>query len=96
MSHLPAFLFCLAGFAALAAAMDRPQRDIIGRALAAGTTRALQLAGACALLLALGILVAGFGWGLGLVMFSGHTSLAAGILHCALIAYARIRTRSHP
>lgn len=94
MSHLPAFLLCLAGFTALAAAMDRPQRDVIGRALPAGATRALQVAGSCALLLALGFLVAAFGWGLGLVMFSGHTSLTAGIVHCALIAYARRRARA--
>ncbi len=89
MSHLPPFVLCLAGFAALAFAMDRPQHNLIGRSLAESTTRALRIAGACALLLALAALVAWRGWGLGLVMFSGHTSLAAGIVHCALIGFAR-------
>ena len=97
MSHLPPFVLCLAGFAALAFAMDRPQRDLIGRSLPMSATRALRIAGACALLLALGVLVAWQGWGLGLVMFSGHTSLTAGIVHCALIGYARgsVRLSGH-
>ena len=89
MSHLLPFVLCLAGFTSLALAMDRPQRDLIGRALPASATGALRIGGACALLVALGVLVVWRGWGLGLVMFSGHTSLAAGIVHCALIAYAR-------
>lgn len=89
MNHLPPFVLCLAGFAALAFAMDRPQHDLIGRALARSATRALRMAGAGALLLALGVLVGWQGWGLGLVMFSGHTSLAAGIVFCTLIGCAR-------
>ena len=93
MSHLPPFLLCLAGFAALALATDRQQRDLIGRPLPTGATRALRVIGAAALLAALGSLVAWRGWGLGLVMFSGHTSLTAGILLCALIVYARTRAR---
>ena len=94
MNHLPAFVLCLAGFTALAFAMRRQQRDIIGRPLRLTTTYVLRVAGACALLFALGILVARQGWGLGLVMFSGHTSLTAGIVLCALIGYARIYART--
>ena len=36
MSHLLAFALCLAGFAALAFAVHRQQRDIIGRSAAVG------------------------------------------------------------
>ena len=92
MTHLPAFMLCLTGFVALAGAMDRPQRDLLGRPLPVRTVRALRLAGTCALLLALGLLVSWRGWGLGLVMFSGHTSLAAGVVHCTFIACSRART----
>ena len=91
MSHLLAFVLCLAGFAALAFAMHRQQREIIGRPLRSITTNVLRLGGACALLCALGVLVARNGWSLGLVMFSGHTSLNAGIVYCTLLGYARMR-----
>jgi len=91
MTHLPVFILCLTGFVALGFAMDRPQRDLLGRTLPVRTVRALRLAGTCALLLALGMLVSRQGWGLGLVMFSGHTSLAAGVVHCTFIALSRAR-----
>ena len=94
MSHLLPFLLCLTGFAALALAMDRQQRDLIGWPLPTGATRALRITGTVALLAALGSLVAWRGWGLGLVMFSGHTSLTAGLVLCALIVYARTRARA--
>ena len=93
MSHLLPFVLCLAGFTALAFATRRQQRDIIGRSLRSATTYVLRVAGACALLFALGILVAWHGWSLGLVMFSGHTSITAGIVFCALIGHARIYPR---
>jgi uncharacterized membrane protein len=94
MNHLLAFVLCLAGFTALAFATRRQQRDIIGRPLRLATTYVLRVAGACALLFALGMLVARQGWGLGLVMFSGHTSITAGIVLCALIGYARTYART--
>ncbi|WP_372394715.1 DUF3325 family protein [Azospirillum sp. HJ39] len=89
MTHLLPFALSLAGFAALALAMDRQQHDLFGRPLPKPTARALRTAGSAALLLALGVLVGRQGWGLGLVMFSGHTSLTAGIVHCTLIGYMR-------
>jgi hypothetical protein len=94
VSHLLAFMLCLAGFAALALAMRRQQRDIIGRSLRPATTYALRASGACALLFALGILVAWHGWSLGLVMFSGHTSITAGIVYCMLVGYAGMHART--
>ena len=91
MNHLLPFLLCVAGFTALAFATRRQQRDIFGGSLPLVTVYVLRIAGACALLLALGILVAGRGWSLGPVAFSGHTSIAAGIVLCALIVYSRTR-----
>ncbi|MEH2498121.1 hypothetical protein V1294_004600 [Bradyrhizobium sp. AZCC 1678] len=90
MNHLLPFALSLAGFTALAFALSRQQRDIIGRPLQPTTTYVLRVAGTCALLFALGILVAEKGWSIGLVMFSGHTSIAAGIVLCALIGQARM------
>ena len=92
MTHLSAFMLCLTGFAALALAMDRTQRDLLGQSLPVRTVRGLRLAGTCALLLALGLLVAWRGWGLGLVMFSGHTSLAAAVVHGTFIVRSRAPT----
>ena len=99
MNHLLAFVLCLAGFIALAFAMRRQQRDIIvrdiiGRSLRSATTYVRRAAGACALLFALGILVAQKGWSFGLGMFSGHTSITAGIVLCGLIGYARFYART--
>ena len=75
MSHLLAFVLCLAGFAALAFAMRRQQRDIIGRSLRSTTTYVLRVRRRLRSAVALGVLVAWKGWSLGLVMFSGHTSI---------------------
>jgi len=90
MNHLLPFALSLSGFTALAFAVRRQQRDVIGRPLRPTTTYLLRVAGACALLLALGILVAERDWSIGLVIFSGHTSIAAGIVLCALIGQARM------
>jgi hypothetical protein len=89
MTHLPALLLCLSGFMALALAMARQQQAILGRALRANTTRGLRAAGWSALALALWFVVGRQGWALGLVSFSGHTSLAAGLVHGALIVTGR-------
>lgn len=96
MRHLVVFALCLAGFTALAFAMRRQQRDIVGRSLQLTTTNILCGTGVCLLLLSLGILVAWQGWGLGLVMFSGHTSMTAGVVYCVLVGYVRhARTLLH-
>jgi hypothetical protein len=94
VTHLLAFVLCLAGFTALAFATRRQQRDIIGRPLRVTTTYVLRVVGACALLLALGMLVSREGWSFGLVMFSGHTSLTAAIVYCALIGLVRRHART--
>ncbi|AUC98998.1 DUF3325 domain-containing protein [Bradyrhizobium sp. SK17] len=94
MSHVLASVLCLAGFAALAFAMRRPQREIIGRSLRSTTIRALRVAGGSALMAALGVLVSRQGLSVGLVSFSGHTSIAAGVVYCLLVGYARSHDRA--
>ncbi len=89
MNYPVVYLLCLIGFMALALASYRQQRDVFRRSLSQPATRALRLGGMAALLLALSILVAWQGWGLGLVIFSGFTSLAAGIVYTALIIFMR-------
>jgi hypothetical protein len=93
MTHALALALCLTGFVALALAVRRQQHEIIGRSLRRAAVRGLRVAGAAALLMALVVLVVRYGWSLGLVMFSGHTTLAAGVVYGALIGYARIVVR---
>ncbi|KIZ39117.1 MULTISPECIES: DUF3325 domain-containing protein [Rhodopseudomonas] len=93
MNQALAFALCLVGFAALVLATRRQQRELVGRPLAPAATRLLRAAGGAALLIVLGLLVGRQGWGLGLVMFSGLTTLAASVVYCALIGYARFGAR---
>ena len=76
-------------FAALAMATERQQHALMGRNLGPEAARGLRLVGAILLLAALAWLVADRGFGLGLVMYSGHTSLAAGCVYCALVMATR-------
>ncbi|WBV42595.1 DUF3325 family protein [Pseudoroseomonas cervicalis] len=89
MSHALALLLCLGGFALLAAAMEGPARALRRRPPPPGWRPALRAGGAALLLLALGLLVAWRGWGLGLVTGSFHLSLAAGLVHLSLIGWGR-------
>lgn len=87
--HGVAFMLCLPGFAALALATERQQEALFAHAFAPALTRRLRVAGWAALSLALCVLVGVQGWGLGLVSFSGHTSLAAGLVFVALLVQGR-------
>jgi hypothetical protein len=89
MIHLLALLLCLLAFAALAMAMARHQEAILGRPLQAHVALALRWGGWCTLALPLAVLVTAQGWALGLVSYSGHTSLAAGLVYLALIIRGR-------
>jgi len=91
MIHLWTLLISLAAFAALALAMDRHQEDLFGRALSVRVTRLLRILGWLGLLLALWVIVGRQGWGLGLVSYSGCTSLAAGLVFLALVVHDRRR-----
>ena len=77
----------------MACATARQQEELYGRLLASAATRLLQFGGAAGLLAVLAWLVHSQGWGMGLVMFSGHTSLAAGMVLGALVVIDRQRTR---
>ena len=89
MSHALAQALCLLGFAALAFAMRRPQHEVLRRSLRRPVVLVLRAIGACLLAIALAVVVAVSGWGFGLVKFSGHTTLAAALVYCALIGYGR-------
>jgi hypothetical protein len=93
MTHLLVFLLSTLGFAALALAMERHQEDLFGHALSTAASRWLRMAGWAALGLALVLIVKAQGWGVGLVSFSGHTSLGAGLVFGALIVIERTRSR---
>lgn len=90
MMHALVLALCLAGFTGLAFATRRPQHEILRRSLPRRTVRALRIAGGLALLIAVIVLIAAWGWGLGLVMFSGHTTLAAALVYVALIIYGQL------
>jgi hypothetical protein len=93
MNHAFIFLPSLLGFAALALATERQQDIQFGRILAPRRTRALRLAGWAGLLLALAVAVGSQGWALGLVSYSGHTSLGAGLVFVALLLRERYVSR---
>ena len=89
MTHVLMLLSSVAGFAALALATERQQEALFGGALSTRATRMLRLAGWVLLAVCLAVAVAHGGWGLGLVVYSGYTSLAAGLVYIALVAAAR-------
>jgi hypothetical protein len=93
MTHLTVFLLSTLGFAGLALAMERHQEDLLGHALETTVTRWLRVAGWAVLLLALMLIVKAQGWGVGLVSYSGHTSLGAGLVFGALVVIERMRPR---
>jgi hypothetical protein len=88
VSHLAALLLSVLGFGALALAMDRHQRSVFSHRLTTATTLCLRWGGWSALAVALLAAVQGQG-GIGLVSFSGHTSIAAGLVYASLVANER-------
>jgi len=87
--HLTVFLVCLASFLLLAAATSRQQDVLFRRKLTARLTRAARMAGWCGLAIALAWCVTSRGWAFGLASFSGHTSIASGVVYVAMIARGR-------
>jgi hypothetical protein len=83
---------CVLSFACLAMSMSRHQPTVFGRELSSAVSRALRCVGWLGLLAALALEVYASGWALGLVCYSGCTSLAAGIVYCALIVRERRTT----
>ncbi|CAD6517830.1 hypothetical protein LMG27952_00906 [Paraburkholderia hiiakae] len=84
-----ALMLCVPAFACLAMAMERHQETLFGALLSAAASRVLRCAGWSALFVALWLAVAGKGWALGLVWYSGCTSLGAGIVYGLLIVFAK-------
>src|SRR5690606_19552218 len=93
MSYAVVMALCLAGFGGLALASRRQQQEVFGRLLSARATLAWRCAGWLMLLLALVGLVRQSGWALGLVVFSGMTSLAASLVHGLLIVRDRLDSK---
>ncbi|SAK45649.1 hypothetical protein AWB79_01018 [Caballeronia hypogeia] len=89
MTGLLTLAFCVMAFAFLAFSMDRHQQNVFGRELRAGQSRGFRIAGWCGLVLALRFIVGNQGWALGLVAYSGCTSLAAGLVFGGLIVHER-------
>ncbi|SHH14950.1 DUF3325 domain-containing protein [Pollutimonas bauzanensis] len=88
-SHAAVLGLSIVAFALLALAMERHQEAVFGRRLGAAAGGWNRAAGWAALALALVLAVALRGWSLGLVAFSGHASLAAGIVYGMLVWQGR-------
>ena len=93
MSAWIAVALALPAFTALSLAMERHQEDLFGRPMVPATARSLRIAGWATLLLALAVAVRAQGWALGLVSYSGHTSLGAALVFGTLIVQARRKSR---
>lgn len=86
---IAALVMSVAAFACLAMAMERHQETVFGSLLAVAASRALRWAGWCGLAIVLWLVVAARGWALGLVHYSGVTSIAAGVVYGLLIVCQR-------
>lgn len=93
MTHLIMMAMCLTGFAALALATERQQEVVFARVLEVRVGRWLQVFGWSALAMALIVAVRHWGWALGLVICSGHTSLCAGLSYLILVFLGRFAPR---
>lgn len=80
------------GFACLCLAMDRHQRDLLGRRLSDSASRRLRLAGFAAIALGLATAIAALGWGYGAVLWFGLLTLGAAPIVALLSAWsARVK-----
>ena len=77
------------GFACLCLAMDRHQRDILGRRLPAAATQRLRLGGFAAIAIGLALAAGLLGWGYGLIVWFGLLTLCA----MAIVAYLSATSR---
>ncbi len=96
LAHLLGLLLALGGFAGLAMAMARQQEDTLGRELGRTATRSLRTGGWLLIGACLWLCIATWGWGLGLVIASGHTSAGAALVFCTLIVLDRRRVARAP
>lgn len=80
MTHLFCIVLAIAGFAMLAGAMERHQRDIIGRKLPPFTSRRLRAAGTGVLAAALLVGVIDAGAARGVIAWFGHLTVGAAVV----------------
>jgi membrane associated rhomboid family serine protease len=93
MNHLLTLLVSLCGFASIGLSMHRHQENLLGDPLPASRTLMLRLSGWLLLIIAYGIAVRGFGWGIGSVAWIGHLGAAAGMVILSLVLYDRRTAR---
>ena len=89
MNHLLTFLMSLCGFISICLSMHRHQENLLSNPLPANRSLLLRLSGWLLLLIAYGIAIRGFGWGIGSVAWIGHLGAAAGVVILSLVLYDR-------
>lgn len=94
LAHGQIFLPCLIGFFCLALAMYRHQMDLFDKEFSKARSVLLRCAGWLCLLIALLLSAHAMGWGFGLVAYSGHTSIAGGLVFLSLILFDRLKRRA--
>lgn len=87
--HVWVLAVCVWAFVAWALGMPRHQAEVLGRALQPRAGRAWRGAGALALGMAGWLACGAWGTGLGLVVWAGHTMLAAGLVYAGLLVLRR-------
>ncbi len=89
MTHLSILIIAFFGFGLVALSMGRHQEDVFKQELPRIASRALRRGGWLLLVVALAVAVRGYGWAVGLVAYSGHTSAAAALVFLLLILRGR-------
>ncbi|NHC61530.1 DUF3325 domain-containing protein [Paenalcaligenes suwonensis] len=92
-SHIALLLMSWLGFLCLGLSMIRHQEDVFERALSTRVTRTLRGMGWLLLSVAAVMAVQQFGWGKGLAAYSGHTSVAAGLVLYFFVLLTRLKQR---
>ncbi|UPG90275.1 DUF3325 domain-containing protein [Luteibacter aegosomaticola] len=82
-------LAALGGFAALSMGMSRHQRDVLGKALPAGTTRGMKTAGWLLLAASWGAAIASDGAALGSVYWLGALTFGALVVAFSVTRLSR-------
>ena len=89
--HLLLFSICLFGFLALALSMIRHQEDLFGQPKKRTFTLCMRAIGWLSLVLAAVLAIYGLDIAVGLVAYSGHTSMAAALIYLFLLLIDRKR-----
>lgn len=93
MIHFFCIALAAAGFALLAAAMDRHQKDLVGSKLPSAYSRRLRMAGAAMLVATLIIGTIGPGLAVGVIAWFGHLTAGAAIV-LTWLCWKTARTKS--